>query len=293
MQDEVDRRRVWYSVAAFFVLATALGAGIVTLVVRGILPPELALAAAPSASAAGIIVTAVEDGRAGLKLMLRRLLIWRVGLGYWLFALVFLGPAVLVGSLANPLFSGDPLTLRDIRPAFPIVPMFVMFFIVSGLGEELGWAGFLTPRLQARYSALTSAVIRAMLVGLWHVPLFLTSRADHPALASFPYGGWVAGKGYPAAIGAFMLLFVLPWSILYSWMFNSTGGSLLLVSVLHGSEIWAAYWMLSAGIEPSNLDNYWGYGAVLVVTAIMVAITARAENLSRRCERIVQRPRPG
>jgi hypothetical protein len=63
--EEVDGRRVWYSAGAFFALATALGAGTVALVVRGALPPELALASALSASAAGVIMTAVEEGRAG------------------------------------------------------------------------------------------------------------------------------------------------------------------------------------------------------------------------------------
>jgi hypothetical protein len=64
MRKKVDRRRVWYSAGAFFVLSMGLGAGVVALVVRGILPPQLALAAALSASVAGVILTAVEDGRA-------------------------------------------------------------------------------------------------------------------------------------------------------------------------------------------------------------------------------------
>jgi len=69
-----------YPVASFYILALALGAGTVYLVVQGVFPSSLALGAALSASIAGTIMTAVEDGRAGLKLMLGRLLIWRVGL---------------------------------------------------------------------------------------------------------------------------------------------------------------------------------------------------------------------
>jgi hypothetical protein len=109
---------------------------------------------------------------------------------------------------------------------------------------------------------------------------------DAPTLADFPYSGWIAQKGFLVAIGA-LLMFLLPWSIFYSWIFNNTGGSLLLVAVLHGSEAWVAYWMLSAGINPSNLDNYWGYGAVMVVMAIIIVITTGANNLSRKCIRIV------
>lgn len=281
------RFTVRYSVAAFYALAMALGAGIVYLVVEGILPAGVALAAALSASVAGIIMTLVEDGRAGLKLMLSRLLIWRVGIGYWLFALFFLVPTVLLGSVVNPLFNGNPLSFGNLQPPFQIVPMFIIFFMVAGLGEELGWTGFLIPRLQARYSALTSSLIRAVLWGLWHLPLLLYSRLDPASLADFPYAGWIAQKGFLVAVVAFAIMFVLPWSILYSWIFNSTRGSLLLVAVLHGSEIWAAYWMLSTGINPRNLDNYWGYGALLVVTAISVVITTGSQNLSRKHTRIV------
>jgi membrane protease YdiL (CAAX protease family) len=286
MQHALGRSLVRYSVAVFFILAMILGAGTVYLVVQGILPAGTALASALSASIAGGVMTALEDGRAGLKLMLRRLLIWRVGIGYWLFAFLFLVPAILLGSMANPLFNGDPLSFNNMRLSFEILPMFIGFFIVAGLGQELGWTGFLTPRLQARYSALTSCVIRAILGGLWHLPLFLYSRPQHPAFADFPYAGWIAQKGFLVAVGALMM-FLLPWSIFYGWIFNNTRGSLLLVAVLHGSEVWVAYWMLNTGINPNNLDNYWGYGAVMVVIAIIVVITTGAKNLSRTCTRIV------
>jgi membrane protease YdiL (CAAX protease family) len=174
------------------------------------------------------------------------------------------------------------------RPALEIVPLFITFFIVAGLGQELGWTGFLTPRLQARYSALTASVIRAILSGLWHLPLFGYSRFDPPALADFPYADWIAQKGVLVAMGAALLLFLIPWSIFYTWIFNNTRGSLLLVAVLHGSEIWLAYWMLNTGINSKNLDNYWGYGALLVVVAISIVIATGPHNLSRKGTRIRQ-----
>jgi membrane protease YdiL (CAAX protease family) len=268
-------------------LAVALGAGTVYLVVRGILPASLALASALSASIAGIIITAVVDGRAGLKLMWSRLLIWRVGIGYWFFAILFLVPAILLGSVVNPLFNGDPISFSDMKPAFDILPMFIIFFIVAGLGQELGWTGFLTPRLQARFGALTSCIIRAILGGIWHLPLLLYSRFQLPELADFPYAGWIAQKGFLVAIVIMYLLFLLPWSIFYTWIFNNTRGSILLVAVLHGSEIWVAYWMLSTGINPNNLNNYWGYVAVLVLIASIIVIITGPKNLSRKHQRIV------
>ena len=65
----------------FFILAMALGAGTMYLVVQGIIPTGAALAAALSGSISGIVMTLVKDGRPGLKVLLSRLLIWRVRIG--------------------------------------------------------------------------------------------------------------------------------------------------------------------------------------------------------------------
>ena len=72
---------VRYPVAMFFILAMALGAGTMYLVVQGIIPAGAALAAALSGSISGIVMTLVKDGRPGLKVLLSRLLIWRVRIG--------------------------------------------------------------------------------------------------------------------------------------------------------------------------------------------------------------------
>jgi membrane protease YdiL (CAAX protease family) len=276
-----------YSVAAFFILAMVLGGGAVFLVVQGIIPAGVALVSILSASIAGIIMTAVEDGRAGLKIMLRRLLIWRVGFGYWLFVCLFIFSAILLGSLVNPHFNGNLLSFNNIMPTLEILALFFSFLIVAGLGQELGWTGFLTPRLQARNGALASCVIRALISGIWHLPLLLYSRLQHPALADFPYAGWIAQEGFLVAFATLILMLLVPWSIFYTWIFNNTRGSLLLVVVLHGSEFWVAYWMLTTGINQNNLNNYWGYGAVLVFIAIIIVITTGPQNLSRKHSRIV------
>jgi membrane protease YdiL (CAAX protease family) len=275
-----------YPIISFFILAMVLGAGTIFFVMQGVLPAGLALSSVLSASLAGIIMTAILDGRAGLNLMINRLLIWCVGIGYWLFAILFLVPAILLGSLLNPLFNGDPISISNMKPAFNILSMFIVFFVVA-LGQELGWTGFLIPRLQARFGALTSCVIRAILVGVWHLPLLIYSRLQPHVLTDFPYGAWIAQKGFLEAFVTMILMLILPWSIFFTWIFNNTNGSLLLVATLHGSEIWLAYWMMSFRISQNNLDNYWGYGIVMVLTAIIIVIVTGPQNLSRKRKRII------
>jgi membrane protease YdiL (CAAX protease family) len=275
-----------YAIASYYILALLLGAGVTYLVVQRVIPGSLILLAATAASISGIIITGIADGREGLKLLFGRLLIWRVGVGYWLFAVLFLPIAVLLGLLLNPLFGGDTLDFSNMLPLFQIIPMLIIFIITAGLGEELGWTGFMTPRLQARYSALVTSLIRGVLWGFWHIPLFIYSGLDHPSLADFPYASWVSQKGFLIAMGGFILINQIPWSIFYTWIFNNTKGSLLLVAILHGSEVWVAYWQLSTGVEAGNFDNYWGYGIVMVVTALVIVIYNGAANLSRKSERI-------
>jgi hypothetical protein len=84
-----------------------------------------------------------------------------------------------------------------------------------------------------------------------------------------------------------MVMLILPWSIFYTWLFNNTKGSLLLVATLHGSEIWLAYLMMSMGISPNNLDNYWGYGMVMILTAGIIVMVTGSQHLSRKHKRIV------
>jgi hypothetical protein len=139
-----------YAIASYYILALILGTGITYLVVQSVLPGGLILLAATAASISGIIITGLADGGEGLKLLFGRLLIWRVGIGYWLFAVFFLPIAVIVGLLLNPLFGGETVDFSNMQPLYQIVPMFIVFIISAGLGEELGWTGFLTPRLQDR-----------------------------------------------------------------------------------------------------------------------------------------------
>lgn len=275
------------AIATYYILALLLGGGVTFLVVLDVLPSGLIFIAASSASLSGIVITAITDGKKGLKRLFGRLLIWRVAIGWWLFAVLFLGITVPLGFILNPLFGGEHMDLTNMQPMYQIVPMMIMYFITAGLGEELGWTGFLMPRLQARYNALVSAIIRGALWGFWHFPLFLISGLEHRILADFPYSGWMMQKGFLIAMGGFIILNQIPWSIFYTWIFNNAKGSLLLVAAMHASEVWVAYWFVSAGMNPNDFDNYWGYGLVMMACAAVIVLTNGARNLSRRHERIV------
>src|SRR5215217_889814 len=101
-------------------------------------------------SAVAIVLTAVVLGRGALRKLLGRLLIWRIN-PFW-YLVVFLGPVALTGGPALSL--GMSLLGIAIFFAFSVVPG-------SALGEEIGWRGYVLPRLQSRMSALSAALLIA------------------------------------------------------------------------------------------------------------------------------------
>jgi len=126
----------------------------------------------------GFIMTAVTEGRPGISCLLRQVVRWRVGLQWYLFALIGL-PAVMVlaaiirpGALESLDVSAQPITLAYLNA-------FVSMAIIGGpLFEEPGWTGFAQPRLQQMYGPLLGGLFLGGLWALWHLPGFLIPSED-------------------------------------------------------------------------------------------------------------------
>src|SRR5215213_10110354 len=211
----------------------------------------------------GIVLTGVVLGRGALRKLLGRLLPWRVNPLWYL--VVFLGPAALVGGAValNTLLAGPALSL-----GMPLlgVAIFLGFSIFPGsaLGEEIGWRGYVLPRLQTRMSALSASLFLAPIWALWHLPLWLTGDPVKTPTFYVPF-----------------FLAVFPLSILLTSVYNSTGGSLLMVVLLHAT----ANFPVTMAIDELGTRAtvpvllYWG---LMAVAAIVVVIWAGPEHLSRK-----------
>ncbi|MCM1986894.1 type II CAAX endopeptidase family protein [Methanococcoides seepicolus] len=265
---------------SMYVLASILGVGMLSPIIAGVVPKDsiVLLIAAYSASLTGVILTMIASGKAGLRKMFDRLRIWRVGIGWWAFALFALVPMYLGGMVLGNLFIGSSLDLSHVPPLYMFIPLFIMKFLVdAGFGEELGWRGFLLPRIQARHNALVSSIIVGIVWGLWHLPFFIIDL-DFP-----PY--YELGQAYgviPSLIG-YIIFFMIPWTILYTWVYNNTKGSLLLAFVFHSSQAWFGLFL-----DTDNLIGpYLGYTVIITIIAIVVVWVYGAKNLSRNNERII------
>ena len=212
-------------------------------------------------SVLGIVLTAIVLGRGALRKLLGRLLIWRVEPRWYL--VVVLGPVALAGGAVglNALLGGPTLSL-----GMPLlgVAVFLAFSIFSGsaLGEEIGWRGYALPRLQAGGSALDVSLILGPIWALWHLPLWLTGT-----------------PGRTASLYAAFVVSVIALSVILTWVYNSTGGSLLLVVLLHATfNLPMTLAMEQLGSRATvPLLLYWG---LLVVAAIVAVIVAGPKHLS-------------
>lgn len=99
-----------------------------------------------------------------------------------------------------------------------VIGVAVVILVLNGLGEETGWRGFALARLQARHSPLTATLIVGLLWTFWHVPMFLVVQ-------SF--------RGFDVPIACGWAFSLLCGAVVLSWLYNRSGGSILMVAIWH------------------------------------------------------------
>ena len=191
-------------------------------------------------SVAGFVVTGATEGGAGVRRLLRRCVLWRVGIRWYLFALVVLPLVMVLGTLVRPgaLASFDASALPF---GLAYLGAFVLILATGGpLFEEPGWRGTALPRLQRLHGPLLGGLILGALWALWHLPGFLIPSQN---LSDIPPRGTVMDF-VRFAIALIALAYVI------QWVFNRTGGSVLLAMLTHAS--WNTFYSAALiGIFPA------------------------------------------
>lgn len=240
------------------------------------IPVALLIVQAFMPGVAAVIVAGLTAGPAGIRALFRKLLIARVGFRWYVFA-VFVMAAVSVAALllnnqfgpspALPLLSTEmPPTSGPMGVLFNAVLLFIFSMIFNS--EELAWRGLALPRLQSKYNALTSSLILSIPWILFHLPLFFKVGASQEDSSFVSY-----------AIG------LVGMTVLFTWMYNNTRGSVLLPWLLHASmNTWTQIFSINSGA--SNHFLGWMVTGVLVILAVVVVTVSGAQNLSRTNSRI-------
>jgi uncharacterized protein len=253
-----------YPIAWFYILAFGiswLGMISVVLASRGIAPSYrpyflvLSILYAIGPALAAVIVSQIAYGKTGVWDLLKGLIRWRVG-AIW-YIIVVLGSVVLflAAQLITKLLG---LSVTIALPPVELSPYVIFSGAVNFLAntcEEIGWRGFALPHLQKRHNALYATLIVGMLWGLWHLPLVFLAGP----MSEYPFLWFIS---------------IAAEAFIYTWIYNCTKGSILLVALFHGAgNIVGAF---IPGVSPV------AYALLnCVVAIILIAVFGRV-NLSRR-----------
>ena len=206
-----------------------------------------------SPTLSSIVLTGLIEGRKGVWALVCRLGRWRFNIFFYFFALILV-PAI--GFLAAVLGGKD--ADLDLGYWYLYLPLlFSRVFTDPGpLGEELGWRGFALPRLLQRYGALRASLILGILWGIWHFPAILCSELPQNGVSilAFVLGG-------------------IALSVLSTWLYNNTGGSVLITALLHLTTNFSLV-IIGAPI--------WIFMGLLAGLAILVIVYAGPAELSRK-----------
>ena len=175
---------------------------------------------------AAAAVTAGTTGWAGIRDLASRLTRWRVRRRWWLAAVSPLPLALLIVAVlwltGQDLPAAGEISRRMTGPLGLGAVSFLAITAAASVGEEVGWRGYALPLLQRRHRPLYATLILAVPWWLWHLEFFLI---DDLPLAGFPI----------------YLVEVTAVAIILTWIYNGSGGSILLVAVWHAAYNWVSF----------------------------------------------------
>jgi membrane protease YdiL (CAAX protease family) len=226
---------------------------------------------------ASLIMTGLTLGRDAVITLLKRFLIWRVSWKWYLVVLLLMPAIQFVSIILNSILTKTPIDFSNIYArnifgtaenlAIFILPFFLIDFIANG--EEMGWRGYVLPRLQARHNALISSLILGVIWGFWHLPKFLAPGNDSSFLV-------------------FMLATVVK-ALMYTWIYNSTGGSLLMVTLFHATgNTGGVFLPVGTTVSGENTGTFVIQLVIEILVAALIVFYAGAERLSRTEPKQVQ-----
>lgn len=227
---------------------------------RGLLGPSIFvdfLLSPNNPAAWGPLVSAVlltwwNERGGGVTRLLKRGVDYRFAKVWWI-PIILVFPIMEGGAFLLAVLAGESLPeLFWVSNPFLIIAYFVTALLFQGpLQEEFGWRGYALDRLQARFNALNSSIVLGFMWGLWHLPFFLI------------------GTDVIYLYGFVPLLFSdILFAILLTWLYNNTGGSILVALIFH------AMFILSTQMFPALATQQGGFFFLVLFTATAIAVLA-------------------
>jgi membrane protease YdiL (CAAX protease family) len=198
---------------------------------------------------AAVVVSRFGPGGGGVRALFRPLRTWRVGAVWYLVALGLFAAIHVAGTAVYTLFGGSD---AGSWLYLPENGQHVAAMILIPIAEEPGWRGFALPRLQERYSALKASLLLGVGWALWHTMMFVL-------------------QGTSPFTFAVSMVNILAGSVIFSWIYNRTRGSLLIAILAHVG----AHLDNPTRALPGNATPFVVYTVAICVAAIALVVGDR------------------
>jgi membrane protease YdiL (CAAX protease family) len=219
-------------------------------------------------SVAGILLTGFLYGRAGLREFGSRLTRWRVGARWYALALftapLSMAATLLALSLMSPEYLPSIFATTD---KATLLLMGIVGGLAAGIFEELGWTGFVIPRLRLRHSVLATGLFVGVMWGVWHILVnVLAGNTMTGALSLAIY--------LPATLFVLLVGWMPAYRVLMVWVYERTNGSLLVAMLMHASLTFSTLSVAPLAITGVALVTYqlvWAAALWVIVGAVALA----------------------
>jgi membrane protease YdiL (CAAX protease family) len=197
---------------------------------------------------AAIVATFIYQRGAGVKELLKRGFMVRLGKWWWVVLLTF--PILIGGALALSILLGNPAPefAALAQPIALPIALVVIFFNSGPLQEEFGWRGYAFENLRNKYDALTAAIIAGLMWGLWHLPLSFVPRAED--YYNRPFWG--------------LLLTTTLVGIILAWFYANTKGSIFAAMLGHTMFNWSNWVFPALKVDSAALMLFGLYFIIVV-----------------------------
>lgn len=234
--------------------------------IRLTLPSTVLITIATLGPALGAITAvAYTSGRTGVRGLLAQMGRWRVDGRWYLVALIAPALVMVASFLLWRLLGGAPVSSPPLA-TWLSVPVLTLVLWIPALFEEVGWRGLALPRLQARLGWITASLILGIVWAIWHLPIWFIPEAGFATLP-FPI----------------FMLFTVALSLLFTWLYNGTGGSVLLTALTHAAiNAYVLPWNTAVYLLPES-----GRG-LHVQIPVAIVLTVLASLLIMLLKRVVK-----
>jgi membrane protease YdiL (CAAX protease family) len=218
-----------------------------------------------------IIVTLIYRGKSGLKELFRKVITWKVSVRWYVWALILPVIPQWIGLFLWAQLTDTELILPTVTGYLSSWLQIALISTAYYITEELGWRGFMLPRILSMHTWIKSSLLVGIIWSIWHYPLWIIS--------SWATTGSLTQVVLMVTASS---VFATGVAVMLTWIFKNTRGSILLAMLLHGSSQANLTKMHAAAGDSSLLGSSFIVVEAVSLSIIVVLLLVVIRNQNRQ-----------